>query len=336
MWQDGIGWSTIGHFVLVNDTRLTNGHGWSSSPDVNVDDDGNIHVVWVDGRSTIPTKAGPSQLHYMQIDLGRAGILDGEADGLDISEVAVVSDSAILDSDMTWGSNPRVDFDNDGSIHVTWFESTPHTDQEDHRVELRWTRILSPQLVDGMMPLGRTVEQAYGVIDTRVITSSVDNLMGVSGTGLDTSSQPIVNFDWPNRDIVWSTPDCSEETTTENQWGVCLWSENLYDMAIVLEPGVSGEIVLQPGQSSDVPMLLSGITIPGGRDNVVAQASVAPSHWQVEVGFLDIYQDTTTLFEGMTTALDLFIQAPGLQHVNEDRASNHHQRHLINQYRGHD
>ena len=65
-------------------------------------------------------------------------------------------------------------------------------------------------------------------------------------------------------------------------------------MAIVLEPGVSGEIVLQPSQSSDVPMLLSGITIPGGRDNVVAQASVAPSHWQVEVGFLDIYQDTTT------------------------------------------
>ena len=320
VWQDGIGWSTIGHFVLVNDTRLTNGHGWSSSPDVNVDDDGNIHVVWVDGRSTIPTKAGPSQLHYMQIDLGRAGILDGEADGLDISEVAVVSDSAILDSDMTWGSNPRVDFDNDGSIHVTWFESTPHTDQEDHRVELRWTRILSPQLVDGMMPLGRTVEQAYAVIDTRVITSSDDNLMGVSGTGLDTSSQPIVNFDWPNRDIVWSTPDCSEETTTENQWGVCLWSENLYDMAIVLEPGVSGEIVLQPGQSSDVPMLLSGITIPGGRDNVVAQVSVAPPHWQVEVGFLDIYQDTTTLFEGMTTALDLFIQAPGLQHVNEDQS----------------
>ena len=68
VWQDGIGWSTIGHFVLVNDTRLTNGHGWSSSPDVNGDDDGNIHVVWVDGRSTIPTKAGPSQLHYMQID----------------------------------------------------------------------------------------------------------------------------------------------------------------------------------------------------------------------------------------------------------------------------
>ena len=56
VWQDGIGWGTIGHFVLVNDTRLTNGHGWSSSPDVNVDYNGNIHIVWVDGRSSIPRR----------------------------------------------------------------------------------------------------------------------------------------------------------------------------------------------------------------------------------------------------------------------------------------
>ena len=318
VWQDGIGWSTIGHFVLVNDTRLTNGHGWSSSPDVNVGDDGNIHVVWVDGRTTVPSKTGPSQLHYMQIDLGRAGILDGEANGLDITEVAIVSDSAVLDSDMTWGANPRVDLDNDGSIHITWFEAGTIRDSE--VVELRWTRILSPQLVDGEMPLGRTLEQAYGVIDTRVIASSDDNLMGVSGNGLDTSSQPIVNFDWPNREIIWSTPNCSEESTIENQWGVCLWSENLYDMAIELESGMTDEVVLQPSQSTEIPMQLRGITIPGGMDTVVADSSNAPPHWQVEIGFLGTYQDTTTLFEGMTTDLDLFIHAPGLQYVNQDHS----------------
>ena len=81
IWQDGIGWSTIGHFVLVNDTRLTSGHGWSVNPEVNVDDDGNVHVVWVDGRDSMPGKDVASQLHYMQLDLSRAGVLDGEADG---------------------------------------------------------------------------------------------------------------------------------------------------------------------------------------------------------------------------------------------------------------
>ncbi len=320
VWQDNIGWDTIGHFVLVNDTRLTNGHGWSSSPDVNVDDEGNIHVVWVDGRSTIPSKVGPSQLHYMQIDLDRAGILDGEHDGLDMSEVAVVSDSAVLGSDMTWGSNPRVDFDNDGSIHITWFESSPQTDQERSSVELRWTRILSPNLIDGQLPLGRTLEQAYGVINTRIIAASNDNLMGVFGTGLDTSSQPIVNFDWPNRDIIWTTPDCSQESTTKQKWDVCMWSESVYNMAIELNPGTDDQITLQPGQSADIGMLLRGIRIPGGSDIVVSDTSEVPEHWQVVVGFSQTYQSTTTLVEGSTSDLDLFIRAPSLQQVNEDQS----------------
>ena len=319
VWQEGIGWGTIGHFVLVNDTRLTNGHGWSSSPDVNVDENGNIHVVWVDGKSAIPSKVGPSQLHYMQIDLSRAGVLDGEAEGLDISEVTVVSDSAVLDSDMTWGSNPRVDFDNDGSIHITWFESMSGTEDEDSRVELRWTRILSAQLVDGEMPLGRTLDQSYAAINTRVITTSNDNLMGVFGSGLGSSSQPIVSFDWPNRDIIWSTPDCSEQTSPEDSWGICMWTENLYNMEIELEPGTDADITLQPGQSADIGMILTGITIPGGSDIVVAGTSEVPENWQVETGFSQTYQGMTTLFEGSTADLDLFIRAPGLQHVNEDQ-----------------
>ena len=91
VWQDGIGWSTIGHLVIVNDTRLTNGHGWSVSPEVNSDDDGNVHVVWVDGRSEEHSRTAPSQLHYMQMDLSRAGPFDGEADGLDLSTVSAVS-----------------------------------------------------------------------------------------------------------------------------------------------------------------------------------------------------------------------------------------------------
>jgi len=321
VWQDdGGGWGTIGHFVLVNDTRLTNGHGWSSSPDVNVDDNGNIHVVWVDGRSTIPSKVGPSQLHYMQIDLNRAGVLDGEADGLDMSEVALVIDSAVIGSDMTWGSNPRVDFDNDDSIHITWFESTSDTHEDNSRVELRWTRIQSPQLVDGMMPLGRGLEQAYGVINTRIIATSNDNLMGVFGSGLDSSSQPIVNFDWPNRDIIWTTPDCSNDSSTVDKWDVCMWSENVYNMAIEFAPGQTDEITLQPSESANVEMLLRGIKVPGGSDIVVTEASETPDDWFVDVGFSQSFQTTTTLIEGTPSDIHLFLRAPGLQHVNEDQS----------------
>ena len=126
VWQDNLGWSTIGHFVLVNDTRLTNGYGWSVNPEVNVDDEGNIHVVWVDGRDSMPGKNIPSQLHYMQIDLSKQGVLDGEHDGLDLSQVAVVTNSAVPGSDMTYGANPRVDFDNDGSVPVSYTHLRAH------------------------------------------------------------------------------------------------------------------------------------------------------------------------------------------------------------------
>ena len=286
---------------------------------MNVDENGNIHVVWVDGRAVIPSKTGPSQLHYMQIDPDRAGLLDGEADGLDLSQTLVVTDSAVIDSDMTWGSNPRVDFDNDGSIHITWFESTPHTDDENSRVELRWTRILSPQIVDGEMPLGRTIEQAYGVINTRIITTSDDNLMGVFGTGLDTNSQPIVNFDWPDREIIWTTPDCFDDSSSEDRWDLCMWSENVYDMAIELEPGQSDEVTLEPGESSNVEMILHGIKIPGDSDIVIADSYGAPAGWFVDVGFSNSYQSTTTLIVGTTNDLDLFLRAPNLQEVNEDQ-----------------
>ena len=75
--------------------------------DVNVDDDGNIHIVWIDGRSEFPSKDGPSQLHYMQAHPDRQGELDGEPNGLVLSEVSTVKDTAVLSSNLIWGANPR-------------------------------------------------------------------------------------------------------------------------------------------------------------------------------------------------------------------------------------
>ena len=62
-------------------------------------------------------------------------------------------------------------------------------------VELRWTRIQSP-MMNGFeeLPLNRYLTQAYSVVNTRTITSSSDNLMGIFGSEFDASAQPIVKF----------------------------------------------------------------------------------------------------------------------------------------------
>ena len=178
--EDGGGWDTLGHLVLVNDTQISQGHGWAVNPEVNVDDDGNIHVVWIDGKSEFPSKEGPSQLHYMQLDPDRQGALDGEPNGLVLDEVTTVKNTAVLHSNLIWGANPRVDFDHDGSIHITWFETQESVEDTEGVVELRWTRIQSP-VMNGFeqLPLNRYLTQAYSVVNTRTITSSSQNLMGV-------------------------------------------------------------------------------------------------------------------------------------------------------------
>ena len=317
IWQDGIGWSTIGHFVLVNDTRLTSGHGWSVNPEVNVDDNGNVHVVWVDGRDSMPGKDVASQLHYMQLDLSRAGMLDGEADGLDLNQVAVVTNSAVPGSDMTYGANPRVDFDNDGSIHITWFESMDDTITDEGIVELRWTRINAPQLDNqGALLTGQTLTDAYGVINTRIIASSSDNLMGIFGNNVESASQPIVNFNWPNRDIIWTTDDCSNSDINEDKWDVCMWSENVWDIEISSDPV---EMSFTPSQSYNTNYQINAIQLPGESDIVTIDIQGTPNHWFIDAGFAGTYQHTTTLIENQMNNFDLFIRAPSLNQVNENQ-----------------
>ena len=81
----------------------------------------------------------------MQLDPDRQGELDGEPNGLVLSEVSTVKDTAVLSSNLIWGANPRVDFDRDDSIHITWFETGAKWDSD--VVELRWTRIQSPVML---------------------------------------------------------------------------------------------------------------------------------------------------------------------------------------------
>ncbi len=318
--EDGGGWDTVGHLVLVNDTQLSKGHGWAVNPDVNVDDDGNVHVVWIDGRSVFPSKEGPSQLHYMQLDPDRQGALDGAPWGLNLDEVTTVKDTAVLHSNLIWGANPRVDFDRDDSIHITWFETQESKSDTPGVVELRWTRIQSP-VMNGFdeLPLNRYLTQAYTVVNTRTITSSTQNLMGVFGSEFDSSAQPIVRFAWPERTIAWTANDCTNENSQANKWDVCKWSEDMFDMALDLDPTETGHVVMQPGQSVEVAMNLRGIQVPGSVDPVTIEADGEPADWAISVGFGENYQPTSTVTEGGEEQVFLTITAPDIRLVNEDQ-----------------
>ena len=319
--EDGGGWDNLGHLVLVNDTQISKGHGWAVNPEVNVDEDGNIHIVWIDGRSTFPSKEGPSQLHYMQLDPDRQGALDGEPNGLVLEEVMTVKDTAVLQSNLIWGANPRVDFDRDGSIHITWFETQQAKAGDAGVVELRWTRIQAP-VMNGFeeLPLNRYLTQAYSVVNTRTIASSTQNLMGVFGSEFDASAQPIVKFAWPERTIAWTANDCNEADSQANKWDVCKWDEDMYEMALNLHPTESGHVTMQPGQSVEVAMNLRGIQVPGSADPVMIEVAGALDNWDITAGFGENYQPTTTITEGGEEEVFLLLRAPDIRLVNDDQS----------------
>ena len=247
--------------------------------------------------------------------------MDGEADGLDLEATTVVKDTAIPQSNLMWGANPRVDFDRDGSIHITWFETQEAKDGTEGTVELRWTRIQSP-LMNGFeeLPLNRYLTQAYSVVNTRTITSSTQNLRGIFGSEFSASAQPIVKFAWPERTIAWTANDCTNEESQANKWDVCMWSEDLFDMTLDIDADETGSASMVSGQSIDVGMTLRGILIPGDSDIVLIDAAGAPEFWEISVGFGENYQPTSTLVEGGLEEVNLLLRAPDIRQVNEDQS----------------
>ena len=308
--------SGYGNLVIANDTRLTNGDGWSSSPDVDIDDYGNVHVVWADGRFGVTERQGPSQLHYMQIDLDREGDLDGEFDGLDLDLTTTVLNTAIADSNRTWGAYPTVTSDSDDSVHMTWFET------DNYRNDLRWTRLQLPQRdSNGDLDLDQTLNQAYGLVETQVLASGASSLMGVDSGETRSGAQPIVGFDWPYRSVLWTSEDCSTsypDNDLETQ--LCFWTQTDYSIDLVLEPGQTNNLTLAPDASANVAMTLIGVTLPGGGDTVHLSASETPDYWVSAVGHGFTYQPSVSLMEGESVSISLFLRAPNLRQVNENQS----------------
>ncbi len=302
-----------GNLVIANDTRLTFDAGWSTSPDVTLDNRGNAHITWIDGREADTNNASaPSQLHYMQVDLDRNGSLQGE---IDLNATTTVVDTAMQHSNLTWGASPRVDTDTDGSVYLSWFET------EDDRVDLRMTRMRAPDLQNGQLPLGLTADEAYLSIQTQHIASGNSGLMGIASGDSAGGTQPIVRFDWPERFLLWTSDDCETSDYDGNtQTELCLFYESDYSMQLAVNQGEAESVVIRPGFTALVGMTLTGISIPDVYDIVAFEMSGVPSDWDTAVGYTTSYQSTATLIQGGQIPVYLFLRAPSLWEVDENQS----------------
>jgi hypothetical protein len=304
-----------GNLVIVNDTKLTNTSGWSQQADVDVDSLGNIHVTWVDSRGGVPDDQGPSQLHYLQLDPNRLSEADGSPNGLDLNDTITVIDTALDSSNLTWSFQPRVDADRDGSVHLTWIET------DEYQADLRWIHIQGPQSNSAeQLPLGGELDDAYSLISSTNIASGSSSLMGFYGDNFNAGSHPIINFNWPIRQIMWTSDDCSTSNSDADiGLDLCMWASTEYSMELSVQLGQEDYIILEPNQVSIIHLNLKGINIPNGGDIVQISMTDTPDYWTDIVGFNSNYQSNSYLLHGGEIPVELFLRSPTVRQIDADQ-----------------
>tara|TARA_A100001037_G_scaffold302122_1_gene333071 strand:- start:775 stop:3960 length:3186 start_codon:yes stop_codon:yes gene_type:complete len=303
-----------GNLVIANDTRITHSAEWSTSPDIDIDEYGNVHLSWTDGRFNVLEKDGPSQIHYMQIDPDRGGNFDGQP--IELYNSVTVVDSALEFSNLTWGVNSRIVVDSDDSVNLVWFET------ENFRTDIRWMQMQMPQYgLGNQFELGLEIDEAYASIDTEKIASGTSELLGIDGADVSSGRQPIVSFSFPFRSLIWTSDDCSTSNTDfDIKTELCLWHQTDYSIRIQLDSQNSSNITLTPEGTAHIGMTLFADSIPGGSDTVNINTSETPDYWLTTAGAGFSYMTSITLNEGNSVQMGLFLRAPNLRQVNENQS----------------
>src|SRR3989344_1211913 len=101
--------------VLITDTQLTTAPSNSVRPDIAVDANGSVHIVWHDRRF------GNAQVFYKQIN---PGLDDKNSNPANLAAITVVNDTHISNNSRneTGGKDehPVIALDKNGNIHVAW------------------------------------------------------------------------------------------------------------------------------------------------------------------------------------------------------------------------
>jgi len=135
---DGLGY---GHLVVVNDTRLTLNDAYSLHPAIAVDNSGNTHVAWMDGRAYGFDIDVNYEIYYSRLRLRGAGEWNGAPDGLPSYGIKQIVDSAISDveglesvsPDRPFAPNshmPSIFTDSFDNVHLAWIDNYNETQGE--------------------------------------------------------------------------------------------------------------------------------------------------------------------------------------------------------------
>ena len=327
-----------GHFVVVNDTRVTLDDAFSFHPAIAIDSQGNSHITWMDGRGYGFEKNVNYEVLYTRLRLRGAAEWNGVEGGLPSYGIKQIVDTRISDFEGPAGIQqgnpfapssymPAILTDARDNIHITWLENSNSSQGE----AIMYAR-LNHTNDQPSWPLNSI---AAAVLDpwepTEVTTWNSDKLGPNSGNAPELSQPPAFANDLGSgAHIAWSdTNKCNDETNS-NTYTLCYVHVLTGQVEVGLQEGETFYHVIEPGEDTMYNLSVNNTT-PGPPELVADTFSLnltgVPLNWSATVYFSSnhttIFPDTPIhLLGGERVEVYMRVIAPSIYQADGDEVAN--------------
>ena len=327
-YTEDTGAGADGHLVVVNDTRVTIDDAYSFHPSIGVDNQGNTHIAWMDGRDYGFEKDVNYEVYYTKLRLQGAGAWDGADEGLSTYAIKKINDTPISNVEGRNGLPPASPYagnsvfpslltDDQNNVHIAWVDSGNLSANE----EILYTRLNQTDLTgDGLMALDPWEAVA--------VTSWNSNKLGPnSGRQPAIGMPPAFSNDLGSgAHIAWSDTNTCGDEGNNNRFTICYSHVLTGQVDVEFDEGETFYHVIEPGQQTIYNMTMNNST-PGPKDLVAdtygLNISGVPMNWTANLYFASnhssIFPDTPIFLEGgEDVRFYMRVQAPSIYQANGD------------------
>jgi len=327
-YTEDTGAGADGHLVVVNDTRVTIDDAYSFHPSIGVDNQGNTHIAWMDGRDYGFEKDVNYEVYYTKLRLQGAGAWDGADEGLSTYAIKKINDTPISNVEGKNGLPPASPYsgnsvfpslltDDQNNVHIAWVDSGNLSANE----EILYTRLNQTDLTgDGLTALDPWEAVA--------VTSWNSNKLGPnSGRQPAIGMPPAFSNDLGSgAHIAWSDTNTCGDEANNNRFTICYSHVLTGQVDVEFDEGETFYHVIEPGQQTIYNMTMNNST-PGPKDLVAdtygLNISGVPMNWTANLYFASnhssIFPDTPIFLEGgEDVRFYMRVQAPSIYQANGD------------------
>jgi len=330
---DGLGY---GHLVVVNDTRITLNDAYSLHPAISVDNSGNTHLAWMDGRAYGFDMNVNYEIYYTRLRLRGAGDWDGAPDGLPPYGIKQIVDSAIsnvegvdgIPTGRPYGANshmPSIITDSFDNVHFAWLENSNESQGES--IVYAKLNNTNDDYPEGF-PLNSLASGVFDPWEVVSVTEWQSDKLGPNSPSAPDLGQPpaFVNDMGSGAHIAWSDTNKCNDQSNGGSYTICYVHVLTGLVDVSFAETETYYHTIEPGEQTLFNMTISNPT-PGPvnlvSDTFTVTLQGVPNNWTATLFFATnhtpIFDSTPVFLRGGDFAhLYMRVRAPTIYQAHSD------------------